>query len=153
MRTLIRTTETKLENNKMRDDLYFMIDLETFKEDLFNNEYNEEQLTYIYNNNSNYYVKQLVANKLNKNISHSEEEKMARDNETLILDEVIVVAVKESIEYVLETSELNSNNEIEDEDFDLERSRELCEEYKICLKALEDSINNDIDERYNNENN
>lgn len=38
--------------------------LEEFTNRLFNNVYNNEELIYVFNNNSNYYVKSIVANKL-----------------------------------------------------------------------------------------
>ena len=106
MRTLIKLEEVK-NGNRVTEKMFYMIDLETFKRELSENEYSEEQLVYMYNNNENYYVKSLIANKLNYNISHSTEEKMAKDNEVLMFENNIVVMVMETLEYIEEEKDNN----------------------------------------------
>lgn len=106
MRTLIKLEEVK-NGNRVIEKMFYMIDLETFKRELSENEYSEEQLVYMYNNNENYYVKSLIANKLNYNISHSVEEKMAKDNEVLMFENNIVVMVMETLEYIEEEKDNN----------------------------------------------
>lgn len=106
MRTLIKLEEVK-NGNRVTEKMFYMIDLETFKRELSENEYSEEQLVYIYNNNENYYIKSLIANKLNYNISHSVEEKMAKDNEVLMFENNIVVMVMETLEYIEEEKDNN----------------------------------------------
>lgn len=143
MRTLIKLEEVR-NGNRVMDKMFYMIDLETFKTELSNNEYSEEQLVYIYNNNENYYVKSLIANKLNYNISHSEEEKMARDNETIIFEDNIVVMVMETLEYIEE--EKNNNIVVMEENgyFDISKLSETereafdmdIEENIECLRQM-----------------
>ena len=106
MRTLIKLEEVK-NGNRVIEKMFYMIDLETFKRELSENEYSEEQLVYMYNNNENYYVKSLIANKLNYNISHSTEEKMAKDSEVLMFENNIVVMVMETLEYIEEEKDNN----------------------------------------------